>query len=273
MSLSWCGLEVHGATAHVQLLRGPTSPVAPPKTGLALLFLFGSDPVARGGGYLLLSPGDKAAGPWSGTSELLWVVCRDPPSPLAKVNCQWRLDPAVQGLAQEMRRALLLPERPPLPFFDHLARAMVVAAFAAAQRRSQSAPRLPKPKLDRVLKAIEERLREPLSVQQLAAVAGLSRARFAAAFGATMGQTPMAYVRARRLEAVRSALEAGETDLTRLAARCGFSSHAHMTRAFGAAFGLTPSAYRARFPDVNRGEAASQPGGVSGRPAMANPAS
>lgn len=268
MSSSCCGLEVHGATAHVQLLRGPKSPVAPPTTGLALLFLFGSDPVARGGGYLLLSPGDKAAGPWSGTSELLWVACRDLPLTPLKANGQWRLDSAVQGLAQEMRRALLLPERPPLPFFDHLARAMVVAAFAAAQRRLQSAPRLPKPKLDRVLKAVEERLREPLSVEQLAAVAGLSRARFAAAFVATMGQTPMAYVRARRLETVRSALEAGETDLARLAARCGFSSHAHMTRAFGAAFGLTPSAYRARFQQVHRGEASSHSGGASGRSAL-----
>jgi len=265
LSSSCCGLEVHGATAHVQLLRGPKSPVAPPATGLALLFLFGSDPVARGGGYLLLSPGDRAVGPWSRSSELLWVACRDLAPAQPDANGQWRLDPAVQGLAQEMRRALLLPERPPPPFFDHLARAMVVAAFAAAERRLQPAATLPKPKLDRVLKAIEERLREPLSVEQLAAVAGLSRARFAAAFVATIGQTPMAYVRGRRLETVRSALEAGESDLARLAARCGFSSHAHMTRAFGAAFGLTPSAYRARFPDVDRGEAASQSGGASGR--------
>jgi transcriptional regulator GlxA family with amidase domain len=70
------------------------------------------------------------------------------------------------------------------------------------------------------------------------------------------------------LEAVRSVLEAGETDLARLAARCGFSSHAHMTRAFGAAFGLTPSAYRARFQQVHRGEASSHSGGASGRSAL-----
>lgn len=82
------------------------------------------------------------------------------------------------------------------------------------------------------------------------------------------GPNADAYVRARRLETVRSALEAGETDLARLAARCGFSSHAHMTRAFGAAFGLTPSAYRARFQQVHRGEASSHSGGASGRSAM-----
>ncbi len=268
MSSSCSGLEVHAATAHVQLLRRPKSQVLPPTTGLALLFLFGSDPVAHGGGYVLLSPGDRAAGPWSGAHELLWVACRDLSLAPPKANGAWRLDPAVEGLAREMRRALLLPERPPLPFFDHLGRAMVIAAVAAAQRRSRPETRLAKPKLDRVLRAIEERLREPLSVEQLAAEAGLSRARFAAAFGATTGQTPMAYVRARRLEAVRSVLEAGETDLARLAARCGFSSHAHMTRAFGGAFGLTPSAYRARFQQVHRGEASSHSGGASGRSAL-----
>ncbi len=141
-----------------------------------------------------------------------------------------------------------MSQRPPLPYFEHLARALVLAGLAAAERREERrAARLPRPRLDRVLGEIEERLREPLSVGQLARLAGMSRARFATAFKETMGQSPMAYVRDRRLEAVRRALEAGERDLSRIALRCGFSSHAHMSTSFRCAFGLSPSAYRAKF--------------------------
>jgi len=213
--------------------------------------LFGSDPAARGGGHLLLAPGMKAVGSWSASSELLLVTVQGLSVPPSCADGRWRLDASVQALACEMRRGLLLEERPPLPYFGYLARAMFVAAVAAAERRpSIRAPRLPRPKLDRVLREIEERLREPLSVEQLASVAGLSRARFAVAFSATIGLSPMAYVRARRLEAVRRGLETGEQDLARLAARCGFSSHAHMTTAFRSAFGLSPSVYRSRFSGV-----------------------
>lgn len=216
--------------------------------GAALLYLFGSGPVSRSRGFTLLAPGASPTEAWCDSSEVLWVVCREMAAPLPHADGRWRQDPAVHALAHEMRRSLLLREPPPLAFFEHLARAMIVAAITALGRPpSRNPPRLAKPKLDRVLRDIEARLREPLSVGDLAQAAGLSRARFAAAFAATMGQSPMAYVRARRLERVRRALEAGEGDLARLAVRCGFSSHAHMTTAFRNAFGVSPSDYRARF--------------------------
>lgn len=247
-AFSFAGQELLAGAATVQLLRGTRSPIVAGSDGLSVLYLFGGDPQARGAGYVLLRPGAKPVESWSASSELLLVGCRDVPAPPLGANGQWRQDPSVQTLAHEMRRGLLMSQRPPLPYFEHLARALVLAGLAAAERRkARRAARLPTPRLDRVLREVEERLREPLSVDQLARLAGMSRARFADAFKETMGQSPMAYVRDRRLEAVRRALEAGERDLARIAVRCGFSSHAHMSTSFRIAFGLSPSAYRAKF--------------------------
>lgn len=247
----------------LRLLREPTAPLVAPLVGVSLLYRYGGDGVGRGGGFLLLQRGQKVSDPCLRASELLLVMCVDEAAASAEADATWRLDPSVQALAGEARRALLGEPRPPLPYFEHLARAMVVAAKAAAERKPRRRGAfLSKPRRERVLQAIEARLGEPLSVDQLAAVAGMSRARFAAAFSATMGQSPMAYVRARRLERVRRELEGGEGDLARLAVRCGFSSHAHMTTAFCGAFGLPPSAYRARFSELQAGGDDSPGGGV-----------
>jgi transcriptional regulator GlxA family with amidase domain len=49
-----------------------------------------------------------------------------------------------------------------------------------------------------------------------------------------------------RLERAKAWIEEGARDLAAVAARAGFSSHAHFTTAFHKAFGLTPSEHRRR---------------------------
>jgi AraC-like DNA-binding protein len=60
-----------------------------------------------------------------------------------------------------------------------------------------------------------------------------------------------AYIRGRRLEAVRRALSdvAGDEPIYALAERLGFSDAAHLSRLFRARYGLTPSDYRAKARD------------------------
>jgi AraC-like DNA-binding protein len=210
-----------------------------------LLFGFSGDRRRAGDAFVLLGAGRPAPLPWEGSAELLAAVCADVRVARAGLDGRPRRDPGVRALAHELRRALLEPTRPPDSYFEHLVRAMFLRAAAAeTDRRDERPLRLPGPRLARVLEAIDARLREPLTVEDLARVAGMSRARFAEAFRESGGATPHAYLREKRLEAVRAALDAGEQDLARLAARFGFSSHAHMTTAFRQAFGLTPGAYR-----------------------------
>lgn len=65
------------------------------------------------------------------------------------------------------------------------------------------------------------------------------------------GTTVSAWVRTRRLERCRRALEdpvSAGMPVWRVAARCGFTDAAHFSRVFKAAYGMTPSQVRSRAP-------------------------
>lgn len=95
--------------------------------------------------------------------------------------------------------------------------------------------------------AIEEGLGSPsLTIANLCRRLGLSRTSLHRLFRADGGV--QAYIRGRRLEAVRRALLDPTRDdpLYVLAERLGFSDAPHLSRLFRARYGLTPSAWRAR---------------------------
>jgi AraC family transcriptional regulator len=100
-------------------------------------------------------------------------------------------------------------------------------------------------KLARLRDHVEANLASSLSLDDLAAVAGLSVGHFLKAFKATTGVSPHQHVLDRRVAYVRERLFEPGADLSALAARAGFASHSHMTSAFRARVGLTPSAFRA----------------------------
>lgn len=92
---------------------------------------------------------------------------------------------------------------------------------------------------------VEAHLDRNLTLDELAAIAGLSAFHFARAFKAATGHTPHAFVNARRLARARLLLARGEGPLVDIALACGFCSQAHFTRAFKRAVGVTPGAWRA----------------------------
>lgn len=93
---------------------------------------------------------------------------------------------------------------------------------------------------------IERRLESPsLNVDHLCRTLGISRTSLQRLFEEEGGVGT--YIRARRLEAARHALDDprnGET-IAGIADRLGFSDAAHLSRLFRARFGRTPSDYRA----------------------------
>jgi AraC-like DNA-binding protein len=94
--------------------------------------------------------------------------------------------------------------------------------------------------------AIEDGLGAPSSIAGLCRKLGISRTTLHRLFEGEGGV--QAYMRGRRLEAVRRALlDPGCTEpLYALAERLGFSDAAHLSRLFRAHYGLSPSDYRAR---------------------------
>ena len=99
--------------------------------------------------------------------------------------------------------------------------------------------------LARVLQHVRSRLQEPLTVDDLAAVAFLSRAHFLRAFHRSTGYTPHQFVMELRL--CRAAELLTETDLLveSIAATCGWRSRSQFIAAFRARHGTSPSRYRA----------------------------
>ncbi|MFA6174491.1 MAG: substrate-binding domain-containing protein [Kiritimatiellales bacterium] len=91
---------------------------------------------------------------------------------------------------------------------------------------------------------IQKHFREPLSVEKVAAAAGLSRRGLTVAFRRELGESVARYIaRLRAEEAVRLLCE---TDLkaTDIAEQTGFGSLEHLSRAFKRATGLPPAVYR-----------------------------
>lgn len=106
---------------------------------------------------------------------------------------------------------------------------------------------LPPVRLRRVVDFIEANLAEPLTLDLMAHVAGLSVFHFARAFRQATGFSPYRYVTERRLLRAQRLLMAHDLPVQDIAAACGFPRHANFSAAFARARGMSPSAYRAYF--------------------------
>lgn len=101
------------------------------------------------------------------------------------------------------------------------------------------------PEIARVVEHVQTRFAEPLRVEDLAALAGLSPARLErnirAIFQITVGQL----IGKTRIDHATYLLRATATAVADVAHACGFYDHSAFSRQFKAAVGVTPSEYRA----------------------------
>jgi len=95
---------------------------------------------------------------------------------------------------------------------------------------------------------IELRLHQPLSLDLIAAEAGLSPYHFSRLFTARMGRSVMAHVRGRRLvRSARRLVDDPGLKVIDLALDSGFESQEAFTRAFKRVFGVAPGRFRGGF--------------------------
>ncbi|MEU9112490.1 GlxA family transcriptional regulator [Streptomyces sp. NPDC048483] len=114
----------------------------------------------------------------------------------------------------------------------------------SAQLAVQTAERRP---LRDVQQWITENPASDLSVDALAARAGLSPRHFARAFRDEVGMTPGRYVDRTRLEAARRRLEDTADGIEEVSRHCGYGTPEAMRRAFIRVLGAAPAEYRRRF--------------------------
>jgi len=114
----------------------------------------------------------------------------------------------------------------------------------AMGRAGTDAPRnIDRHAVTRARDMLADRQAEPVSIAELAAATGLPRFRLIRAFTARYGLPPHAYLMSLRLNAAQRRLRAGEPPAA-VAAACGFTDQAHLTREFRRRLGATPGAYR-----------------------------
>ncbi|WP_245929994.1 helix-turn-helix domain-containing protein [Mangrovibacter plantisponsor] len=99
--------------------------------------------------------------------------------------------------------------------------------------------------LRQTMEWIEHHLDTSITLDKLAAQAGLSEFHFARMFRQSVGVAPHQYVMQRRMIKAEQLVKAGQLPLTDIALQCGFSSSSHFSNRFRAVYGCTPSAMRA----------------------------
>jgi AraC family transcriptional regulator, transcriptional activator FtrA len=136
---------------------------------------------------------------------------------------------------------------------NRVARRMVVAAQREGGQAQFIELPVPSPRAgDPVASAIEwalRRLPERTSVEDLARRAHLSPRQFNRRFRASTGESPVAWLLRRRLDASLALLESSSEPVEQVAARVGFSTPAAFRRHFGRAYGVPPSTWRRNFAD------------------------
>jgi AraC-like DNA-binding protein len=93
---------------------------------------------------------------------------------------------------------------------------------------------------------------EPLTVDDLAGAARLSRAHFSREFRRAFGESPHAYLLTRRLERAAALLRSTDRSVAAICFSVGLQSVGSFTTSFTRTYGASPTAYRAAFPPASR---------------------
>ncbi|GAA1563866.1 helix-turn-helix domain-containing protein [Actinomadura kijaniata] len=132
----------------------------------------------------------------------------------------------------------------------HVARTMVMPPHREGGQLQYSAPPHPAQidgSLAPLLEWVAGRLGEAVTVESMAAQAGVSTRTLARRFADQLGTSPGRWLLARRIAAAQELLESSDLPLEAVAHRVGLSSATNLRRRFRNALGTTPGAYRRAF--------------------------
>jgi AraC-like DNA-binding protein len=148
-------------------------------------------------------------------------------------------------------RLYLVSGRKPWPWWTALSRARAPRARGG----------LPVGTVHRISEYIESELSNPISLQDLAAVAGLSACHFARAFKRSTGVPPHRYLMDLRVDKAVALIQGTDRPLADIALEVGFCDQSHFSRLIVRAKGLTPRELRRKGAETVSGK--SLPGVVA----------
>lgn len=94
---------------------------------------------------------------------------------------------------------------------------------------------------------LQKNMARAVTMPDLARAVAVSDRTLGRRFTAAIGQTPLGYLQAVRLDAARALLEAGDMSVQSVATQIGYSDVSSFSRLFSQTVGLSPGAYRRRF--------------------------
>jgi AraC family transcriptional regulator len=133
-------------------------------------------------------------------------------------------------------------------YVDSLAMALAVRLLQGHSSLARE-PEMPRGalqgyRLKRVLAFIEEHLSDDLSIEMIAAAAGVSAPHFKVLFRRALGIPVHQYVIRRRIERASALLREGELPISQIALDSGFAHQSHLARHMRRLLGVSPSQLR-----------------------------
>ena len=109
---------------------------------------------------------------------------------------------------------------------------------------TQKAERLLQIRTQKMLRCIHTQYAAPLTLDDIAAAAGVSRSEASRCFQACLRTSPVGYLTWYRIEMAKHALAAGRDTVEEISRACGFQSASYFCRVFRRVTGQTPLQYR-----------------------------
>ena len=169
----------------------------------------------------------------------------EPEIPLTVPRAVFRGDRRAVRLGKQLRRSMLashpqpqLIEEQAMTLLDH------GLSLLALPRRPLGCYDHDRQAHSRVLEYIDDAIDRPLSLDEIAQVAGMPVLRFLRSFSIAVGSTPHAYITERRMQRARALLSATDDPIADIAAGCGFAHQSHLGAVLKDRLGLSPRQYR-----------------------------
>jgi AraC family transcriptional regulator len=232
-------LQLRDCPKHDLWIDGKATPTAHLPAGTTCVYDLRCNPIANS-----ISPFRQVA--FYFPRRALAMAAEDDDGP--QVDTQWHNpglgmnDGVIRGLGLSLLPAFEHPDQAMTLFVDHVttaAAAYIVRLFGSAGSAAPSASGLAPWQERRAKELLRARLDGSLSIARLARECGQSPRTFSEAFRKATGVLPHQWLMIQRIEAARALLRTPRS-LASIAAECGFSSEAHLTRVFRRLTGRTP---------------------------------
>jgi AraC family transcriptional regulator len=122
---------------------------------------------------------------------------------------------------------------------------MITRHGERGQTDNRSAGDISDQRLARTIEFMSSNFAQPISLEQLAAEACISKFHFNRLFTRKVGLSPHRFLASLRLDAARQMLVTTDLPVAEVAAKCGYPASSHFSAAFVRRFGTTPKECRA----------------------------